>query len=357
MAFKFKGMKWVVVLLLLAAALVLPKLLVFSKNSGGGGAATVEQKLLPVQAWVVQPKLLQNTIRTTGTLLANEEVELRSETTGKVTGIYFKEGSPVKKGDLLVKINNADLLAQLQKLQFQKELAEEREFRQRKQLETDLTSQEQYDIALNALNAVKADIEVVEAQIAKTEIHAPFDGQIGLKYISEGSYLSPAVRVANLLSIHPIKIEFSIPEKYATEVEVGDKISFTVQGSENTYEGEIYAIEPRIDAVTRTLSVRALSPNPRRTLFPGAFADVQLIIERIPDALLIPTEAVIPELNGKKVFLYRQGKAMSAAVETGTRTPEEIQITSGVAAGDTVITSGILQLRQAMPVEISELKQ
>jgi membrane fusion protein (multidrug efflux system) len=283
-------------------------------------------------------------------------VELRSEMTGKVTGIYFKEGSRVKKGDLLVKINDADLQAQQQKLEFQKELAEEREFRQRRQLETDLTSQEQYDIALNALNAVKADIEVVQAQIAKTEIRAPFDGQIGLKYISEGSYLSPSVRVANLLNIHPIKVEFSIPEKYAGEVQVGDNISFTIQGSEHTYVGEIYAVEPKIDPVTRTLLVRALSPNPRRTLYPGSFADVQLIIERIPDALLIPTEAVIPELNGKKVFLYQQGKAFSAAVETGTRTPEEIQITNGIAAGDTVITSGILQLRQAMPVEISELK-
>jgi membrane fusion protein (multidrug efflux system) len=356
MAFKSKYGKWILVLAILAVALALPKLLIFSKNSGSDPASSGQQRLLAVQVRVVQPKLLQNSIRTTGTLLANEEVELRSETTGKVTGIFFKEDSRVKKGDLLVKINNADLRAQLQKLEFQKELAEEREFRQRRQLETDLTSQEQYDIALNALNAVKADIEVVQAQIAKTEIHAPFDGQIGLKYISEGSYLSPSVRVANLLNIHPIKIEFSIPEKYATEVQAGDKISFTIQGSENTYEGEIYAIEPKIDPVTRTLLVRALSPNPQRTLYPGSFADVQLIIERIPDALLIPTEAVFPEMNGKKVFLYQQGKAVSAAVKTGIRTPEEIQVTSGVAAGDTVITSGILQLRQAMPVEISELK-
>lgn len=356
MALKMKGMKWVLVLLLLVAALAIPKLLVSGKNPAGRPAGSSQPNPLAVQARVVQPKLLQNTIRTTGTLLANEEVELRSEATGKVTGIFFKEGSRVSKGDLLVKINDTDLRAQLQKLQFQKELAEEREFRQRKQLETNLTSQEQYDIALNALNGVKADIEVVEAQIAKTEIRAPFDGQIGLKYISEGSYLSPAVKVANLLNIHPIKIEFSIPEKYATEVQPGDKISFTIQGSSNTYEGEIYAIEPKIDPLTRTLLVRALSPNPRRTLYPGAFADVQLISEQIPNALLIPTEAVIPELNAKKVFLYKNGKATSMAVETGTRTPEEIQVTSGIAAGDTVITSGTLQLRQGMPVKISELR-
>jgi len=356
MAVKMKGMKWVLVLLLLVAALALPKLLVSGKNPPGRPTGSGQQNLLAVQARVVQPKLLQNTIRTTGTLLANEEVELRSEATGKVTGIFFKEGSRVSKGDLLVKINDADLRAQLQKLQFQKELAEEREFRQRKQLETDLTSQEQYDIALNALNGVKADIEVVEAQIAKTEIRAPFDGQIGLKYISAGSYLSPTVKVANLLNIHPIKIEFSIPEKYATEVQTGDKISFTIQGSGNTYEGEIYAIEPKIDPLTRTVLVRALSPNPRRTLYPGAFADVQLIIEQIPNALLIPTEAVIPELNAKKVFLYKSGKAVAVAVETGIRNPEEIQVTSGITAGDTVITNGILQLRQDMPVKLSEIR-
>lgn len=356
MPLKLKRMKWVLVLLLLLAALAIPKLLVSGKNPSGRPAGGSQQNLLAVQARVVQPKLLQNAIRTTGTLQANEEVELRSEATGRVTGIYFREGSRVSKGDLLVKINDADLRAQLQKLQFQKELAEEREFRQRKQLETNLTSQEQYDIALNALNTVNADIELVKAQIAKTEIRAPFDGQIGLRYVSEGSYLSPAVTVANLLNIHPIKIEFSIPERYANEVKTGDKIAFTIQGSGNTYEGEIYAIEPKIDPLTRTLLVRALSPNPRRTLYPGAFADVQLITEQIPNALLIPTEAVIPELNAKKVFLYKSGKAASVAVETGTRTPEEIQIIRGIAAGDTVITSGILQLRQDMPVKISEVR-
>ena len=347
------SMKWVLTLLLLAAALVLAKIFLIDDHADGPAATGEQNKSLPVSVRVVQPQPLQDAIRTTGTLLANEEVELRSEITGKVTGIYFKEGSPVKKGDLLVKINDADLQAQMQKLQFQKELAEDREFRLREQLAADLTSQEQYDIALNTLNGLKADIEVLQTQITRTEIRAPFDGFVGLKYISDGSYLSPAIKVASLLNIHPIKIEFSIPEKYAGEVRTGNKISFTVQGSNGNYSGNIYAIEPKIDPVTRTLQVRALSPNPQRTLFPGAFADVQLIISEIPDALLIPTEAVIPELNGKKVFLFRQGRAAAVPVETGIRTPEEIQIVQGIAAGDTVITSGILQLRQGLPVEVA----
>lgn len=353
MAFTSKSMKWVLTLLLLAAALVLPKIFLIDEHADAPAASGRQDKPLPVSVRVVQPQPLEDAIRTTGTLLANEEVELRSEISGKVTGIFFKEGSPVKKGDLLVKINDADLQAQLQKLQFQTKLAEDREFRLRQQLAADLTSQEQYDIALNNLNGLRADIEVVETQVARTEIRAPFDGFVGLKYISDGSYLSPAIKVASLLSIHPIKIEFSIPEKYAREVHTGNKISFTIQGSDGDYSGSIYAIEPKIDPVTRTLQVRALSPNPQRTLFPGAFADVQLIISEIPNALLIPTEAVIPELNGKKVFLFRQGRAASVPVETGIRTPEEIQIVQGIAAGDTVITSGILQLRQGMAVEVA----
>lgn len=346
------SMKWILTLLLLVAALVLPKVFLINDHTANPTVAEGQDKPLPVRVRVVQPRPLEDAIRTTGTLLANEEVELRSEITGKVTGIFFKEGSPVKKGDLLVKINDADLQAQLQKLQFQKELAEDREFRLRQQLAADLTSQEQYDIALNTLNGLKADIEVLQTQITRTEIRAPFDGFVGLKYISEGSYLSPAIKVASLLNIHPIKIEFSIPEKYAGEVRPGNKISFTVQGSGGNYSGNIYAIEPKIDPVTRTLQVRALSPNPQHTLYPGAFADVQLIISEIPDALLIPTEAVIPELNGKKVFLFRQGRAAAVQVETGIRTPEEIQIVQGIAAGDTVITSGILQLRPGMAVEV-----
>lgn len=314
----------------------------------GGGA-------LLVDASVIQPQLLRNTIRTTGTLRANEEIELRSEISGKVVNILFEEGSKVRKGELLVKINDEELQAQLEKQQYQVKLAEEKESRQRRQLEIQAISQEQYDETLNTLNTIKADIQLLKAQISKTEIRAPFDGFIGLREISEGSYVSPSSAIANLVDANPIKVEFTVPERYVRQLDVNDEFTFRVQGSEKDYSGKIYAIEPRVDESSRTVLVRGMSPNPDGELMPGAFADVQLIIEEFADALLIPAESLIPELSGQKTFVLRQGIAMPVNVKTGIRTDKYIQITSGLAPGDTIITSGILQLRPGMPVQISDL--
>jgi len=334
-------------------AFILPRIIARGDNPTMVRRGQNKTMPLLVSGQVVQPQLFKNIVQATGSLMANEEVELHSEVAGKVTQIQFKEGSRVNKGDLLVKINDADLQAQWQKAQYQKKLAEDKELRQHKQLEMQAISQEQYDIALSALNTIQADIELIQAQIAKTEIHAPFDGIIGLRYISLGSYITPDSRIANLLSINPIKIDITIPEKYASNVTPGNEVSFILQEAEQTYTGKIFAVEPKIDPDTRTLHLRAACPNPEGKLLPGSFAKVELVIAEIPNALLIPTEAVIPELGGKKVFISRNGKAEAHAVETGVRTNQQVQVTSGLSVGDTLITSGILQLRPDMAVKIA----
>ena len=190
-------------------------------------------------------------------------------------------------------------------------------------------------------------------QIDKTEIRAPFRGFIGLKYVSEGSYISTNRRIANLIDMNPIKIEFSVPEKYAGKVQVNDRITFTVQGREQTYDARVFAIEPRLDPFTRTMTMRAVTPNPTGELIPGSFAQVKLIIEENENAIMIPTHALIPELGGQKVFLYKNGVAEPVAVETGMRTEQVIQVTHGLQPGDTLITSGMLQLRLGLAVEIA----
>ncbi|OGV27679.1 MAG: hypothetical protein A3J84_06720 [Ignavibacteria bacterium RIFOXYA2_FULL_37_17] len=274
---------------------------------------------------------------------------------GKIINIYFKEGSSVKKGDLLVKINDAELQAQLAKAKYNLKLLEDREHRQRVLLEREAISQEDYDVSLNELNVVKADIELVKAQVAKTEIRAPFDGVIGLKNVSEGSFVNTETIIATLQDINPIKIDFSIPEKYSGSVKVGDQIRFKVVGKDETYTGKVYAIEPKIDPQTRTLKLRAVYSNAARSILPGSFADVELILHEIQGALMVPTYSIIPELKGQKVFLYRNGKAFPQNVEIGIRTDTRVQITNGLAENDTLITSGILQIRPNSPVTISEL--
>ncbi len=341
----------VAVLILLA----LPKINLSGGSEENGGPSSNQFKALPVKAHILEFQRLANKVLTTGTVMANEEVELKSEVSGKIIKILFKEGSYVKEGDLLIKINDSELQAQLTREQFNLKLLEDKEYRQRKLLEKEAISKEDYDDALNNLNVTKAQVELIKAQIEKTEIKAPFNGIVGLKNVSVGSFVTSSTVIATLQNINPIKIEFSVPEKYSSDVKVGDEINFTVTGNEHNYTAKIYAIEPKIDLVTRTLRMRAkYTANNQGDILPGAFADVELILNDIKDALMIPSYALVPELKGQKVFVYKNGKAVSVDVETGIRTDKDVQITKGLNEKDTVIISGILQLRPDSPVTVSE---
>jgi membrane fusion protein (multidrug efflux system) len=340
------------VIVVILALLIIPKLGSAGNSAdprGFAGAGPV-----PVKAHILKPQRLDNNVITTGTLLANESVELKSETAGKVVKILFKEGSRVNKGDLLLKINDEELQAQLLGAKSALNLAEDNMARAKKLLEKQGISQQDYDAAANDLNVKKANLDLVKAQLDKTEIKAPFEGIIGLKYVSEGSFINSSTVIASLQDIDPVKIDFSIPEKYAGFVHIGDKIKFSVAGSGNSYSGTVFAIEPKIDETTRTLKIRAISPNTRGEILPGAFADVTLILKEIPDALMVPTQAIIPILKGQKVYLCRNGVVAQVEVKTGIRTDTEVQITEGLNPKDTVITTGILQLAPGMPVKITE---
>jgi membrane fusion protein (multidrug efflux system) len=332
--------------------LALPKIN-FSGSQDNSPHLNADTQVL-VNAHILKPEVLGNNIITSGTVLANEDVDLKSEVAGKITQIAFKEGSRVKKGDLLVKINDAELQAQLRREQYKLELLKDKEYRQKKLLEREAISQEEYDDALNQLNVSRSEVDLIRAQIEKTEIRAPFDGIVGLKNVSEGSFINSSSVIASLQNINPIKIDFSIPERYAGSVKIGDKVNFKVVGEEEQNEARVYAIEPKIDPVTRTLKIRAIYSNPAGKILPGSFADVELILDKIEDALMVPTQAVVPELKGQKVYLYKSGKVVSQKIETGIRTDIKVQATSGLSPNDTLITSGILQVKDGIPVKISE---
>ena len=331
--------------------LVIPKLKSSEDSTNGSGVKSAGP--LPVSAHITKYEVLDNRVLTTGTVLANEEVDLKSEVNGKVTKILFHEGSYVNAGDLLVKINDADLQAQLQSAKSRLELQKDTEYRQKQLLEKEAISQEDYDMTANQLQVNQAEVELIKAQIDKTEIRAPFSGIVGLKNVSEGSFVNNSTIIASLQNINPIKIDFSIPERHSSMVEVGDEINFTISGNNKKYIGKVYAIEPKIDPVTRTLQIRALCSNTGREILPGSFASVELVLKKIENAILVPSEALIPDIQGQKVFVYRNGIATPQQVETGIRTDKNVQLTSGVSEGDTIITSGMLQLRPGAPVKIS----
>jgi len=354
-----KRIVYFAVTVIVLGALAYPKLKpVFQSNNAqaqggpGGGEGSLQ-----VEAVVMEPETIEDRIFSSGSIQANEVVELSSESSGIITGIYFEEGREVDQGDLLIKINDSELQAQKQRANFRLNLAEQREERQRRLLERGGISQDDYDATLNEVNVLRSELNLIDAQIEKTEIKAPFSGRIGLKYVSEGSYITPNDRIASLQEIDPVKIDFSVPERYIARVNIGDIISFNVQGIDSTFTGEVYAIEPRIDTQTRTLQIRALSQNDDQLLFPGAFANIVLILEEIDDALMVPTIAVIPELNSQKVFVVRNGVIEQARVETGIRTSDKVEIISGVARGDTVLTTGLLQVNPGTEVDITKLSK
>ena len=342
-----------VVVIVILALLIIPKLS-SSPGNGNGPGSMASFGPVPVQGHIVKPQKLDNNVITTGTILANESVELKSEISGKVTKILFKEGSRIKKGDLLLKINDEELQAQLLGAKSALKLAEDNMERAKKLLARQGISQQDYDAAANDLNVKRANLDLIKAQIDKTEIKAPFEGIIGLRYVSEGSFINSSSVIASLQDIDPVKIDFSIPEKYAGYVNKGDKIKFTVSGSDKTFTGTVFAIEPKIDESTRTLKIRAIAPNTSGEILPGSFADVTLILKEIQDALMVPTQAIIPILKGQKVYLCKNGKVAQAIVKTGIRTDTDVQITEGLSPQDTVITTGILQLAPGMPVKITE---
>jgi membrane fusion protein (multidrug efflux system) len=309
----------------------------------------MQQKLNAVGIIII-PAHLSEIINSTGTLRPDEEVDLAFETSGKIVGINFTEGTRVKKGDLLAKINDRPLQAQLEKLVAQLKMAEAKEFRQRSLLDKDAISQESYDQVQTDVQTINADINLIKSRISETELRAPFDGIIGLRYLSEGSYATSSTKIAKLIKISPIKIEFSIPEKYASEIKIGYPITFNIDGSNEVYKASVYAVDPKIDIETRTIVLRALYPNKDEELKSGRYAGITLQMSQIDNAIAIPTEALIPEMDGEKVFIYKKGKAQSVKVNTGLRTESKIQITEGLKFGDTLITSGIMQLRQNLPI-------
>ncbi len=353
-----KRLLTILITVVIVAIIAYPKLKPFlnsSSESDMAASMSTARPKLNVSGFLIKPQELSEYVKATGTLRPAEEVDMSFETSGKIVSIKFTEGTRVKKGELLAKINDKPLQAQLQKLIAGKTLTESKEFRQRSLLNKDAISQESYDQIVTELQIIEADINLIQARISETELRAPFDGIIGLRYLSEGAYATPSTKIAKLIKISPLKIEFSIPERYAAEIEIGYPVTFMVDANDIAFKASVYAVDPKIDIDTRTIVLRALYANENEEFKSGRYASITLKMSQIDNAIAIPTEALIPEMDGEKVFIYKSGKASSVKVTTGLRTASRIQITSGLEFGDTLLVSGILQLRENLPIVLDTL--
>lgn len=318
---------------------------------GQGGQA------LPVEGYVVEEAVLTDFIEVNGSAIPEEEVQITSEIAGKVEAILFEEGKPVEKGAVLVRLNDEEWKAQREKLVVQKRLSEKIADRLKALYEKEGVSLQEYEVAAAEVDRYDAEIKLLDVQLNKTVIRAPFSGVLGLRTISQGSYLSPGTPIVPLVRVNPIHVQFSIPEKYAADLKEGGKITFTLAGRDGSFPATVIARNPKIDATTRTVTFEAVAPNPGNRVLPGAFTLVKVQLKQFDKALLVPTEAVVPELGGKKLYIYRNGVAETVSVQTGIRQDRAIQVIEGLQPGDTVITSGILQLRPGMPVNISKMNK
>ncbi|MBK6680932.1 MAG: efflux RND transporter periplasmic adaptor subunit [Ignavibacteriales bacterium] len=318
------------------------------KSTKSDGPAKVKGKILKFDSFASEIKVM-------GKVIADEWVDLSPEVAGKITKIYFKEGSSVAKGQLLVKINDSELQAQLKKNDVKLQLAAQNLDRQKKLLELNGTSQEQYDNSVFEYRSIEADIDLLKAQIAKTEIRAPFSGQIGLRYVSEGAFATPGVKIATLQNKSTLKIDFTVPQNYSIYMKEGRTISFTTGNEVDPLQAKIYAIEPGVDQQTATLKVRAYVSGRSVELIPGKVVEVLVSLSAPVQTILISSETLVPEISGYSVFMYKAGKAVSIPVQTGDRNEKVVQILGGIAEGDTMIVSGLIQLRNNSPVKLTEI--
>lgn len=310
-----------------------------------------------VDAYVVTPSLLTSDIVVNGSLEAYNEVELKNEIAGRVVYLNLPEGKSVRKGVLLIKLYDDDLQATLKKLQAQLAIQRSIYKRQTQLLKVNGISQNDYEQTILQLSSIKADIAEERALIRKTEVRAPFDGIIGLRNISIGAVVSSSTLLATIRTNQKIKLDFYVPEKYSSMITVGMKVFFTIYNNSKFYDARVIATERGINNATGNLKVRALITTSSPELVPGAFANVNLKLGENPKALMIPTQAIIPQEEDKTVIIAKHGKAHFVNVKTGIRQSSKIEITNGIEIGDTIITSGVLFLKEGSKLSYSSINK
>ena len=323
---------------------------------GGAGGARRSQGPLQVDGFVVKERPISEKIEVPGSLLPFEETQLRAEVGGRVVKLNIQEGGTASKGTMLVKLFDQDLQAQLKKLQVQLQIKEKTQERSAELLKINGISQQDYDLSELDVENLKADMEATKIAISKTEIRAPYNGRVGLRNFSLGSYVSPNDIITTIRQVDRLKLEFSVPEKYAKEIVKGYSVSFKVDGGDQYHSATVIATENSVDQNTRTLRIRAQVSATHRELVPGVFAKVNLQLGKDDKALMIPTQAVIPAARNKQVIIFRKDSALYTVVETGVRDSVFVQIVSGLKVGDTVVTSGLMAIRPNAKIKINQLQ-
>jgi membrane fusion protein (multidrug efflux system) len=315
-----------------------------------GGAGTLQ-----VEAYKVIPKPFNNDVVATAELLASEQVDLMAPISGQVLEIYFKEGEHINKGEAIIRLDDRNWKAQTIGVKAELDAVQKDYDRKKALLAIEGSSQEEVDRTFSTVETLKSQLQQLQVNIDLANVTAPFSGQLGMRNFSQGAFLKAGEIITTLTGINQLKVDFTLAQENQKNIEIGKEILVLIE--RDTLKAKIYAINPIIDAKSRTINVRALLlQNADKIIMPGTFAEVLVTTNFVNDALLIPTQAVVPEINEQTVYLYKSGKAVRKTIQMGNRTAENVQVLNGIAAGDTVVTSGLLQIKNGMDLQIKTIK-
>ncbi|GAC1421172.1 MAG: efflux RND transporter periplasmic adaptor subunit [Flavisolibacter sp.] len=310
---------------------------------------------MKVDGYIAQPKSISDQIQLPGSLVAEEKTDIHPEVSGRITAIFIKEGAHVSKGTLLVKLYDRDLQAQKKKYEVQLQINKQISSRHGQLLKIGGISKEDYETTFLTESNTKSELNIVNAAIEKTQIRAPFSGKLGLKLVSPGAYVTPQTVITSIQKTDQLRLDFEVPEIYATRLKLGQQLSFTVAGNSKTYAAMVFATESGIQQNTRSLTIRAKVTGNKEGLIPGGFAKVNLLFNGNPTALMVPTQAVIPQARAKQIILLKNDQANFVTITTGSRDSAMVEVTSGLNKGDTVITTGLMSLKPNMKISIRKI--
>jgi len=309
---------------------------------------------LQVEAYIVTPQPFNNDVVTTAELLASEDVELMAPLSGQVLEIYFKEGEDVEKGDPIIRLDDRNWRAQMLGVEAELDAAQKDYERKKSLIEVEGSSQEEVDNAFSSVEILKSQLQQLQVNIDLANVKAPFSGQIGMRNFSKGAFLKEGEIITTLTGLKHLKVDFTLAQEYQKNINIGKQVLVIVDN--DTLKADIYAINPLIDKQSRTIQVRALlKQNPRKIIMPGTYAEILVTTNFIENALLVPTQAVVPEINVQTVYLYKGGKAVRKVIKMGIRTAEKVQILDGIVEGDTVLTTGLLQVKEGMKLQLQSV--
>jgi membrane fusion protein (multidrug efflux system) len=321
-----------------------------AEQQGGGPQA------MPVRAGVAVSDTVIDELRATGEIEALQSIELQPEVSGRLVAILTREGSEVRRGTALFKVDDAEISAEVDRLEAEMDLAEQALARTRELLERDASSTADLERAEATARSTRAQLSLQRTRLERTVVRAPFSGVVGERLVSLGDYVTPSTQLTTLQTVDPQRASFEVPERYAQELEEGQTVSFSVAAiPDRTFTGEVDFVDPRVRLPGRTITVKAVVQNPERSLKPGMFIEARLATQVRPNAIVIPEEAVLP-LGGQNFVwaITPENTANRVEVQLGVRRPGIVEIRSGLSAGDRVVTGGQALLYPQAPLTVIE---